>query len=53
MNLIASGEEGELVSLLRLPSLQNSPEGSRHPIPPYLQTLPTTTFFSSFTFRLE
>jgi hypothetical protein len=52
-NLIASGEEGELVSSPRLPNPQNSLEGSRHPTPPYLQTPPTTTFFSAFTFRLE
>jgi hypothetical protein len=52
-NLIASGEEGELVSSPGLPNLQNSPEGSQHPTPPYLQTPPATTFFSAFTSRLE
>jgi hypothetical protein len=53
MNLIALGEEGELVSSLGLPNPQNSPEGSRHPTPPYLQIPPATTFFSAFTSRLE
>jgi hypothetical protein len=52
-NLIASGEEGELVSSPRLPNPQNSLEGSRHPTPPYLQTPPATTFFFAFTSRLE
>jgi hypothetical protein len=52
-NLIASGEEGELVSLPRLPNPQNSLEGSRHPTPPYLQTPPATTFFFTFTPRLK
>ena len=49
-NLIASGE---LVSSLGLHNPQNSPESSQHPTPPYLQTPPTTTFFSAFTSRLE
>jgi hypothetical protein len=53
MNLIALGKEGELISSPGLPNPQNSPEGSRHPIPPYLQTPPITTFFSAFTSRLE
>jgi hypothetical protein len=53
INLIASGEEGELVSSPGLPNPQNSPKGSRHPTPPHLQTPPATTFFSAFTSRLE
>jgi hypothetical protein len=52
-NLIASGEEGELVSSPRLPNPQNSPEGSRHPTPPHLQTQTAITFFFVFTSRLE
>jgi hypothetical protein len=52
-NLIASGEEGELVSSPGLSNPQNSLEGSRHPTLPYLQIPPATTFFSAFTSRLE
>ena len=52
-NLITLGEEGKLVSSLGLPNPQNSLEGSRHPTSPYLQTPPSTTFFSALTSRLE
>ena len=52
-NLIASSEEGELVSSPKLPNPQNSLKGSWHPTPPYLQILPATTFFSAFTSRLK
>jgi hypothetical protein len=52
-NLIASSEEGKVVSSLVLRNPQNSPEGFQHPIPLQLPTPRATTFFSTFTSRIE